>query len=154
MTSHRTATATLTGIGSQLGHQGGDYLVQPDYCARNKQERSRRGRWALALHAASYAATQAVTKSALYAAAGHRVHPAAQLAGAVTEGVLHAAIDDGRALETFARRTGKHGFFQVNAGGINGRALMDQAAHQQVQIPAGIIVTTLVDAVLTGRRSR
>ncbi|MER7015334.1 hypothetical protein ABT324_28205 [Saccharopolyspora sp. NPDC000359] len=151
MTDHRTATATLTGIGSLTGHHGGDYLIQMDCDAQRKQQRTWKGRLSLARHAATYALTQAVTKAALYRVAGHRVHPAAQLAGAVAEGVLHAVIDDGRLLQRFATVTGKGRFHDLADFGVNGRMLLDQASHQQLQIPAGIAVTTLVDAWLRRR---
>lgn len=147
----RLATTTLTGLGSITGHHGGDYLVQLDCDAQRKQQRTWKGRLALARHAATYAATQAVTKAAFYQLAGHRVHPLAQLAGAVTEGLLHAVIDDGRLLQRFAEATGKGNFHDLNAGGVNGRMLMDQAVHHQIQIPAGVAVTTAVSAWLARR---
>jgi hypothetical protein len=89
----------------------------------------------------------------------------AQIAGAVTEGVLHAVIDDGRLLRSFSRLgTGRQRFvdkqgrargrqqrFHDDAPG--GRAQMDQAAHQQLQIPAGTVVTVAVAALLA-RRAR
>lgn len=154
MMTHRSTTVALAGLGGILGHHGGDYLVQDDWCARHKQQRSWRGRLALALHAITYAATQAATRAALYRIAGHRVHPLAQLAGAVTEAALHAGIDDGWLVRWFAHATGKGGFHDLAAGGVNGRALLDQAAHHQVQLPAGIAVTTIVDALLRRRAGR
>ena len=77
------------------------------------------------MHAASYALTQAVTKAIFYRTAGVRVPVLAQVAGAVTEGVLHAVIDDGRLLKRFAEVTGKRGFHALTAGGVNGRMLLD-----------------------------
>lgn len=201
--THRAITTALTALGSTLGHPGGDFLVQSDCDARRKQLRTRSGRIALARHATTYALAQAATKTALYAVAGHRVHPVAQLAGAVTEAALHAAIDDGRLLARFAQVTGKWGFHQAgtkrqvigviddsdgtteavrrvhlvdadeygdplverdadgritaehphdNANPSTGRALMDQAAHEWLQIPAGVAVTVLVDTALKSRR--
>ncbi|WP_433291543.1 hypothetical protein ACQPZQ_02385 [Pseudonocardia sp. CA-142604] len=150
----RTAITTVTALGSLLGHHGGDYLVQPDWCARHKQQRTRTGRTALAVHAATYALTQAVTKSVFYQVAGARVPVIAQLAGAVAEGVLHAVIDDGSLLARFADMTGKRGFHDRAAGGVNGRMLLDQAAHHQLQIPAGTAVTVAVTLAVTARRAR
>lgn len=147
----RATTAALTGLGSVVGHHGGDYLVQLDCDAQRKQQRTWQGRVSLARHAASYAVTQAVTKAALYRMTGHRVHPLAQLAGAIVEGLLHAVIDDGRLLRLFADHAGKKRFHDLAAGGVNGRMLLDQAAHHQIQIPAGIAVTTLIDAWLRRR---
>lgn len=144
------ATATsgvfaLAALGGQFGHQLGDYLVQPDWCAApcangapRKQQQDRTGRWALVVHAASYAATQHVARAATYRAAGVRVPATAQLAATVAEGALHAVIDDGRLLRTFAHRTGK-GIFHDHGGG---RALMDQALHLALQIPLGAAITT------------
>ena len=143
---YRTAVLALSALGSITGHETGDYLVQSDCDAQRKQDRTAAGRKSLVRHAASYAATQAVTRAALYRTAGLRVPFAAQLAGVVTEGVAHALIDDGRILRKFADASGKRGFHDLAASGINGRALMDQASHKGLQIPLGAIVTTLVAA--------
>jgi hypothetical protein len=111
------------------------------------------GRAALVVHAATYALTQALTKAVFYRTAGVRVPVTAQVAGAVTEGVLHAVIDDGRLLKRFADGTGKRGFHDLAAGGVNGRMLLDQTAHHQLQIPAGTAVTVAVALVLAARRA-
>ena len=152
--SDRTAVLALSVLGSTAGHESGDYLVQRDCDAQKKQERSAEGRRALAIHATTYAATQLVTRSAFYRAAGVRVPLAAQLAGAVVEGALHAVIDDGRLLARFASATGKRRFHDLADHGINGRALMDQAAHKGVQVPAGAVVTTAVAAALRRKGAR
>jgi hypothetical protein len=44
--------------------------VQPDWCARHKQQHTTTGRTALAVHAASYALTQTVTKAFFYRVPG------------------------------------------------------------------------------------
>ncbi|MDN5917829.1 MAG: DUF3307 domain-containing protein [Pseudonocardia sp.] len=139
----RAAVTVLTAIGAVLGHHGGDFLVQTDCMAAGKREHTPHGRRALARHAVSYAGAQAVTKAALYGASGVRVPVAAQLAGAVVEGVLHALIDDARLLQRLARSTGKARFHDVAPGG---RMHMDQAAHMQVQILAGTVTTALIAA--------
>ncbi|QYN41125.1 hypothetical protein K1T35_48165 (plasmid) [Pseudonocardia sp. DSM 110487] len=158
----RIHTTVLSGVGGLAGHYGGDYLVQlhrwaapsgPDGVPL-KQQHNPQGRRALAAHVISYVATQAVTKAAFYRSAGVRVPLLAQLSGAVVEGVLHAAIDDGRLLRRFADATGKRRFHDLAAGGINGRALLDQAAHLQIQIPAGTFVTAAVACAITRRRNR
>ena len=141
---YRTAALALSTLGSAAGHESGDYLVQSDCDAQRKQQRNPAGRLSLARHAATYALTQAATRAALYRTAGVRVPVLAQLAGAVVEGAVHAAIDDGRLLHRYAHAAGKGGFHDLNAGGINGRALMDQASHKGLQVPLGAIVTTLV----------
>lgn len=146
MTHYRTAVLALAALGSAAGHETGDYLVQSDCDAQRKQQRTPAGRRSLARHAATYAATQAATRAALYRTAGLRVPALAQLAGAVVEGAVHAAIDDGRLLRAYAHAAGKGGFHDLAANGINGRALLDQAAHKGLQIPLGAIVTTLVAA--------
>lgn len=147
--SYRTAVFALSAIGSSAGHETGDYLVQSDCDAQRKQQRTKQGRFALARHASTYALTQLVTRAGIYRTAGLRVPLMAQIAGAVTEGVLHAVVDDGRLLAAFADATGKRGFHDLNAGGINGRALMDQAVHKGIQVPIGAAVTTVVAAALT-----
>ena len=152
--TYRSAVAALTTLGGLCGHHGGDYLVQPDRCAQLKQQRTREGRTALAIHAVTYAATQAATKSAIYRVGGLRVPALAQLAGAVTEGLLHAVIDDGRLLKKFAEATGKKRFHDLADHGVNGRMLLDQAAHHQLQIPAGTAVTVAVAALIIARRTR
>lgn len=152
--SYQPAVFALSAIGSHAGHETGDYLVQMDCDAQAKQQRTTAGRLSLARHAATYAATQAVTRVGIYRTAGVRVPVLAQLAGAVTEGVLHAVVDDGRLLRRFAEATGKDGFHDLNAGGINGRALMDQAVHKGLQVPLGAAVTTVVAAALTRRGGR
>lgn len=146
--TYRTAVLTTNLVGGLAGHETGDYLVQRDCDAQRKQQRTPEGRKSLARHAATYAATQAVTRAALYRTAGLRVPFVAQLAGAVVEGVTHAVIDDGRLLAVFADRTGKRRFHDVAGYGINGKALMDQASHQGIQIPLGAVVTTAVAAAL------
>lgn len=168
MMPDRAATTVLTALGSLLGHHGGDYLAQDDCMAKHKQQHTPKGRRELALHAATYAATQAATKAVFYRTAGVRVPALAQLAGAVTEAVLHAVIDDGRLLRRFAQLGRGHDRFRDADGrllgrqerfhdladhGVNGRMLLDQAVHQQLQIPAGTVVTVAVAALLT-RRTR
>lgn len=111
----RAAVLAVSALGSTFGHEGGDYLVQRDHDARRKQQRTAHGRRGLAVHCLTYAATQHVTKAALYRAAGLRVPMVAQLAGSATEGVLHAVIDDGRLLAWFANTTGKDKFVQLGA---------------------------------------
>lgn len=147
--SYRAAVFALSAIGSHAGHETGDYLVQMDCDAQQKQQHTAQGRFSLARHAATYAATQAATRVGIYRTAGVRVPALAQLAGAVTEGVLHAVVDDGRLLRRFAELTGKDGFHDVAGNGINGRALMDQAVHKGIQVPIGAAVTTVVAAALT-----
>ena len=147
-TTDRASVTVLTALGSLLGHHGGDYLVQNDCMAAAKQQHTRAGRRALADHAASYGVTQALTRAALYRTAGVQVPLLAQLAGALTETLLHAVIDDGRLLRCFAERTGKTRFHALADHGINGRAFMDQAAHHQLQIPAGIVATVAATLLL------
>lgn len=146
MIGYRTAVLAVSWLGGSAGHETGDYLVQLDCDAVVKQEHTPQGRRALARHAITYGLTQAVTKAAGYRLVSVRVPLGAQLAGAVAETVLHAVIDDGRLLRTFAQRTGKLRFHDLNAGGINGRALMDQAVHKGLQLPIGAAVTTAVAA--------
>ncbi|OZM79925.1 hypothetical protein CFP66_23260 [Pseudonocardia sp. MH-G8] len=165
----RSSIVTLSALGSLFGHHGGDYLVQDDCMAAHKQQHTPRGRRELALHAGTYAATQAATKALFYRAAGVRVPLLAQVAGAVVEGVLHAVIDDGRLLERFSRLGRGRGrfidqwgevlgrqerFHGLASSGVNGRMLMDQAAHHQVQIPAGVLATVAVAAWVGRKRCR
>lgn len=151
--SYRTAVLALSALGSAAGHETGDYLVQVDCDAQAKQQRTAKGRVALARHATTYALTQAATRAAFYRAAKVRVPLAAQLAGTVVEGALHAAIDDGRLLARFAEKTGKGRFHDLADHGVNGRMWMDQATHKGLQIPIGAIVTTaLAAASRTGAR--
>ena len=151
---YRTAVFALSAIGSAAGHETGDYLVQRDCDAQRKQERTSTGRRSLAVHAGSYAATQAATRAGIYRTAGLRVPATAQLAGTLVEGLIHAVIDDGRLLARFADTSGKRGFHDLAGHGINGRALMDQAAHKGLQIPLGAVVTTAVAAALTRGRQQ
>ncbi|GAA0911083.1 hypothetical protein [Pseudonocardia zijingensis] len=167
--SDRGSLVSLAALGSLFGHYGGDYLVQDDCMAAHKQQRTRCGRRELVLHAGTYAATQAVTKAVFYQVAGLRVPLLAQLAGAAVEGVLHAVIDDGRLLKRFsrigagrARFTDEQGrplgrqerFHDLAAAGVNGRMLMDQAIHHQVQIPAGVLVTVAVATLISRKAGR
>lgn len=149
--SYRAAVLAVSAFGSSAGHEAGDYLVQSDCDAQRKQQRSPEGRRSLARHATTYAFTQAATRAAFYRTAGIRVPALAQLAGAVTEGALHAVIDDGCLLARFAELTGKRRFHDLAGHGINGRALMDQAAHKGVQVPVGAVVTTALAAALCAR---
>lgn len=174
MMTDRAALTALTVLGSLLGHQGGDYLLQPDWCAVRKQERTTTGRLALAGHVAIYSVAQAATKAALYRVAGVRVPVLAQLAGAAAEAAAHAVIDDGRLLARLAaglpepeagsraarlralahQVTDKSAFHDLAEGGVNGRMLMDQAAHVQAQVPIGAAVTVAATALLARWRSR
>jgi hypothetical protein len=146
--AYRTAVLALTWLGGTAGHDTGDYLVQRDSDATTKQQHTAVGRRALATHVLTYGATQALTKSVAYRVAGVRVPLAAQLAGGVVEMVLHGVIDDGRLLRAFSEAVGKLAFHDLAAGGVNGRMLLDQAAHRGLQLPLGAIVTALV----AGRR--
>lgn len=112
---YRAVVFGLTAIGGSAGHQGGDYPVQSDRCARFKQQRSASGRRALAVHGLTYGLTEFATKSVVYAAAGVRVPLWAQLAGQATEIVLHVAIDDGRLLRALAYGTGTGAFHELGA---------------------------------------
>ncbi len=138
---NRAVTLAVAWLAGYAGHETGDYLVQRDCDAQRKQQRTAAGRRALATHAATYGLTQALTRAVAYRAAGLRVPLRAQLAAALVETVAHALVDDGRLLRAFADTTGKGGFHDLAGHGINGRALMDQAAHKGLQIPAGAIVT-------------
>ncbi|TLW89235.1 hypothetical protein FFT09_22675 [Saccharomonospora piscinae] len=137
----RAVVLAVAWVAGQAGHETADYLVQRDCDARAKQQHTPEGRRALANHALSYGLTQAATRALAYRVAGLRVPVRAQLAAAVVETAAHAVIDDGRALAAFADTTGKRGFHALAAHGVNGRALMDQAAHKGVQIPLGAAVT-------------
>ncbi len=95
----------------------------------------------MASHAISYGITQAATRAVAYRVAGLRVSAKAQLTAAVVETITHALVDDGRLLRRFADHTGKGGFHDLAAHGMNGRALMDQATHKGLQIPAGAMIT-------------
>lgn len=110
---YRSTVTTVTALGSYAGHDGGDYCVQSDRCARIKQQQTPEGRKALLIHGATYAATQFVTKAAFYTIAGLRVPLVAQAAGTLTEAAVHVVIDDGRLLSKFAKVTGKCGFHQL-----------------------------------------
>lgn len=154
MNIDRALTTGLTAIGGLLGHHGGDYLAQPDWCAAHKQQRTARGRLALAAHALEYAIVQGLTKTLVYRVAGHQVHPLAQVAGGGAEALAHAVIDDGGLLARFAHKTGKGGFHDLADHGVNGRMLLDQASHHQLQIPIGVAVTVGVEAWLRRRSSR
>lgn len=138
---HRAAVLAVAWLAGQAGHHVGDYLVQRDCDAQKKQQRTGEGRRALANHAISYGITEAVVRALAYRVAGLRVPARAQLAAAVVETIAHAAIDDGRLLKKFAHATGKGGFHDLAGHGINGRALMDQAAHTGLQVPAGAAIT-------------
>lgn len=113
--SYRTSVATVTALGAYAGHEGGDFPVQSDRCARLKQARTTEGRRALLTHGATYGATQLATKAAFYRIAGVRVPFAAQVAGTVTEAAVHVLIDDGRLLAKFAESTGKWNFHELGA---------------------------------------
>ena len=137
----RAAVLAVAWLAGQAGHHIGDYLVQRDCDAQKKQERTHEGRRALASHAISYGITQAVTRALAYRVAGLRVPARAQITAAVVETIAHAAIDDGRGLKAFADATGKGSFHDLAGHGINGRALMDQAAHTGLQVPVGAAIT-------------
>lgn len=137
----RAAVLAVAWLAGQAGHHVGDYLVQRDCDAQQKQQRTGEGRRALANHAISYGITEAVVRALAYRVAGLQVPAHAQITAAVVETIAHAVIDDGRLLRAFADRTGKGGFHDLAGHGINGRALMDQAAHTGLQVPAGAAIT-------------
>lgn len=140
----RAVTLAVTWLAGIAGHELGDYLVQADSDACSKQDRNPAGRKALARHVVTYSLTQAAVKWLCLRATGTRVPVRALLAGQLVEMLAHAAIDDGRLLRRYADLTGKRRFHDCNQGGVNGRMLMDQAAHKGLQIPAGALVTMLV----------
>lgn len=168
----RAAVLALTWLAGYAGHETGDYLIQLDADVQRKQghtrpaepawpgddrtpcQRVRDGHRSLTRHVLTYGLAQAATKAAAYRAAGVRVPLAAQAAGTAVEIALHTLIDDGRLLRAFCRATGKKRFHDLAAGGVNGRMLLDQAAHQGLQVPIGAIVTTAVTTVLAARRGR
>jgi hypothetical protein len=175
-TSYRANVLVATMVGGLAGHETGDFLAQRDRDARRKQQhnvsclphvhidpsdsrspkqRTRDAYIALASHASTYALAQALTKGVLYRSAGIRVPLVAQALGAIVAAALHAAVDDGRLLYWFARWSGKLGFYEVAAGGINGRALLDQASHKGLGIPLTAMFTTaLASAIVKGRERR
>lgn len=141
---YRAMVLTLGWLASQAGHETGDYLVQRDCDAQRKQDRTAEGRRALAAHVVTYGITQAVVKAATFRTAGVQVPWRAVAAGQLVEMVLHAVIDDGRLLRWFAATAGKSAFHGLDAGGVNGRMLLDQATHRGLQVPAGALVTALL----------
>jgi hypothetical protein len=163
----RATLTALVALGGLFGHHGGDYLVQDDCMAHWKQNRQNRprARRELAIHATSYAATQAITRAAVYRTARVRVPLIAQLAGAVVEAVLHAVVDEGRLLRAYSRLGAGRARFTTDDGRERGRqqrfhddvpggrALMDQAVHHQLQIPIGTAVTVAVASAVTRRRA-
>jgi hypothetical protein len=148
---YRAAVLALSMLGSHAGHETGDYLVQRDCDAQAKQKPTPQGRRSLARHATTYAATQLATQRRDLP---HCRGPRSRTGPAGRGGhrrITHAVIDDGRLLARFAEATGKGRFHDLADHGVNGRALMDQAAHKGVQIPLGAVVTTAVAAAL-GRK--
>ena len=138
----RAVVLALTWLASQAGHETGDFLVQRD--GNPKQEHTNEGRTALAAHVLTYGITQAAMKAAVFRAAGVRIPWRALAVGQVVEMVLHAVIDDGRLLRRYAEVAGKLRFHDLNAGGVNGRMLLDQAMHKGLQIPLGAMITALL----------
>lgn len=49
-----------------------------------------------------------------------------------------------RLLRHFAAAVGKLPFHDLNADGVNGRMLLDQATHKGLQVPAGAMITALL----------
>ena len=141
---------TITWLAAMAGHETGDYLVQRDYDARHKHDHTPEGRRALATHVVTYGITQAVMKAAALRVVGIRVPWRALLAGQFAEIALHAIIDDGRLLRRYAVTTGKLQFHDLNAGGMNGRMLLDQAAHKGLQIPLGALITAVLSCRAMG----
>lgn len=141
---YRGVVLTTTWLAGLAGHHTGDYLEQPHRAAMLKQEPGRRGRRALHRHVAGYSVVQLVMKLVAYRVAGVRVPARAVLAGQAVESGLHWVIDRGPALRRYADVTGRREFHDTNIGGVNGRMLMDQAAHQGLQVPLGAIVTALL----------
>lgn len=174
-TTDRALVLALTMAGGWAGHHGGDYLWQTDRDACDKQLHNRDwldhvhvgeddkrtpaeldhdGKRALASHCIEYAVTQGLTKAVLYRAAGLRVPLSAQVAGAIVAAVLHGGVDDGRPLQSYAGRFNKVVFYKKADHGINGRALLDQAAHKSLGIPATAMFTTMLAAAIVKRRAR
>ncbi|MEU5852516.1 hypothetical protein [Saccharopolyspora shandongensis] len=168
--TYRLSVFTTTAIGGHSGHEIGDYLIQSDHDARNKQchtrpdvpisdddhrspcQRVRDGHVSLGRHGLTYGLAQMVTKALAYRVAGVEVPFAAQLAGTLAEAGFHVVVDDGRLLRKFAAATNKLGFHDLNAGGVNGRMLLDQATHKGLQLMVGAAVTTGVAAWLRRKR--
>ncbi|OZM69915.1 hypothetical protein CFN78_28135 [Amycolatopsis antarctica] len=125
------------------GHEVGDFLEQPDAAARGKQLPGRVGRRALHRHVAGLTVCQLVMTAGAVRATGLRVPVHAVLAGQAVNSVTHWIIDRGPLLRWYADFSGKRGFHDAAAGGVNGRMLMDQACHKGV-LPVAAAVTALL----------
>lgn len=145
----RAVVLLLSWLGGLAGHYSGDYLVQRDCDAQRKQERNAAGRRALLRHVVTYALSLAGTRAVAFRVARTRVPLRAQVIAAVVEAVLHALIDDGRLLRRYAELVGKTRFHELADQGINGRSLLDQAAHLGVQLPIGAAMTAVVAGLAT-----
>lgn len=143
---YRAVVFAVVHAATSGGHEIGDYLEQPDWAARAKQQPGPEGRGALHRHVAGYTTVQTVATLAALKATGVRVPLRAVLAGQAVNAVTHWAIDRGPVLRRFADLTGKRGFHDLATGGVNGRALLDQAAHKGI-LPIAAAVT----AAMAGR---
>jgi hypothetical protein len=98
----------------------GNHLVYGDGTPADTEERpgqpvmtaNQLGRRSVAKHVSSYLAVQTAGAIAITRAFGYRVPLSAWVAGAVINGITHAAIDRGALLEWLAQHTGKDGYIQ------------------------------------------
>jgi hypothetical protein len=121
------------------GHIVGDLIVQTDWQAHHKAERSWRGVTAMAGHLAGYATTQIVTLAAV-TTVGTKFGVAAALAGLAFSVGAHGFIDRRWPVVWLLDRTGGSQFARLASGGINGAFQADQALHVGCCFVAALIV--------------
>jgi hypothetical protein len=122
-----------------VGHTVGDLIVQTDWQAAHKSERSWRGAVAMGGHLASYAVTQIVALIAI-TSIGARFGLGASLAGLGFSVVSHGLIDRRWPVRWLLDCTGSDRFARLASGGINGAYEADQALHIGCCFIAALIV--------------
>lgn len=161
MENTTSPAARAAAVGFLLTAAGavGDMWVQNDRCARIKgahddapvidkdedtgaviaTHKAHEGRLACVEHVATYTATQAAALVAGNRALGLGIRPSRMVAALAVSAVTHYVADRRRPLQRLADATGKHKFYRVNAGGMNGAFHLDQAWHRGWEAVAAVI---------------
>ncbi|MER7115459.1 hypothetical protein ABT332_13300 [Saccharomonospora azurea] len=156
--------ASLTWIGSEAGHEIGDYLVALDLDARRKQgwafpkrpawpgdnrtpcQRVRDGQISLTRHVLTYALAQAATRWTVYRMVSIRPPAWVVLLSCLVEAVSHGVIDHGLMLDRFAKATGKDGFARLGAPRhVKGIVEIGMVTHDVVTVETDEHGNTLYD---------
>lgn len=123
-----------------IAHMVADHWGQHDKQAANKGAEGRIGQLHCAIHVAIHTAILAAALGFVWWDQALPINPLAFVAGLALNGATHYFADRRKPLRKLAEKTGQGKFYQLNAGGISGPYLLDQAWHIGWLLPVGAII--------------